>query len=90
MAALGAFGMTYGVLMAHGRSFFPDHLLGRGITLMNVLFIGGAGVLQPISGALMKAMHDTAPAQTYARLHIIFGMALLVTLVIYLFSKERR
>ena len=90
MAALGAFGMTYGVLMAHGRSFFPDHLLGRGITLMNVLFIGGAGVLQPISGALMKAMRNAPPGEAYARLHIIFGMALLVTLVIYLFSKERR
>ena len=90
MAALGAFGMTYGVLMAHARSFFPDHLLGRGITLMNVLFLGGAGVLQPISGALMKAMQGTAPALAYGRLHIIFGTALLVALAVYVFSSERR
>ena len=60
MGLLGGFGMTYGVLMAHGRSFVPDHLLGRGITLLNVLFIGGAGVLQPLSGALMKRMADAA------------------------------
>ncbi len=47
MGLLGGFGMTYGVLMAHGRSFVPDHLLGRGITLLNVLFIGGAGCCSP-------------------------------------------
>ena len=56
IAMLDATGMTYGVLMAHGRSFVPDHLLGRGITLLNVLFIGGAGVLQPLSGGLMKGI----------------------------------
>lgn len=90
MAALGAFGMTYGVLMAHGRALFPDHLLGRGITLMNVLFIGGAGVLQPISGALMKSMQALPPAAAYGRLHLIFGTLLAGTLLIYLFSQDTR
>jgi predicted MFS family arabinose efflux permease len=90
MAALGAFGMTYGVLMAHGRSFIPDHLLGRGITLMNVLFIGGAGLLQPLSGALMTRLVTTDPAAAYATLHVIFGGLLLAALAVYLLARERR
>ena len=88
MGAIGAFGMSYGVLMAHGRSFVPDHLLGRGITLLNVLFIGGAGVLQPISGAFMTAMADVPAAEAYATLHITFGVMLLAAVIIYMFSRE--
>ncbi len=88
IAIIGAFGMTYGVLMAHGRSFVPDHLLGRGITLLNVLFIGGAGLLQPLSGAMMTAMHDRTPAATYATLHLVFGALLLAALAVYAFAKD--
>ena len=88
MGLLGGFGMTYGVLMAHGRSFVPDHLLGRGITLLNVLFIGGAGVLQPLSGALMKRLADTPPEQAYATLHLIFAGLLVASLVVYAFAQD--
>ena len=88
MGLLGAFGMSYSLLMAHGRSFFPDHLLGRGITLMNALFIGGAGVLQPLSGALMKSYGTPVPAEAYALLHTLFGAGLVLALIIYLFSTE--
>ena len=88
LAILGASGMTYGVLMAHGRSFVPDQLLGRGITLMNMLFIGGAGLVQPLSGIVMNGMKDRPAAEGYATLHIAFGIALVVTLAIYLFSRD--
>ena len=88
MGLVGGFGMTYGVLMAHGRSFVPDHLLGRGITLLNVLFIGGAGMLQPLSGALMNALKDHPPAAAYATLHLIFAGLLVVGLAVYLFARD--
>jgi MFS family permease len=88
MGLIGGFGMTYGVLMAHGRSFVPDHLLGRGITLLNVLFIGGAGVLQPLSGWLMTRMQDHPPEQGHAMLHLIFAGLLVAGLVIYLFARD--
>ena len=90
MGVIGAFGMTYGVLMAHGRSFVPDHLLGRGITLLNVLFIGGAGVLQPVSGALMTSMKQLPPEAAFAQLHLIFAGLLVVALAIYLLSADAR
>jgi predicted MFS family arabinose efflux permease len=88
MGLLGGFGMTYGVLMAHGRSFVPDHLLGRGITLLNVLFIGGAGVLQPFSGWLMARMQEAPPAQAYAALHLVFAGLLAAGLAVYLFARD--
>ncbi len=87
---IGCFGMTYGVLMAHGRSFVPDHLLGRGITLLNVLFIGGAGVLQPLSGAFMTAMAGADPAKAYATLHLSFGLLLLAACAVYVVSRDKR
>lgn len=89
LALIGGFGMTYGVLMAHARQFFPPHLLGRGLTLMNMLFIGGAGILQPISGAFMKAQAGAPPAEAYAALHQAFALALVIAIFIYLFSREQ-
>lgn len=88
MGFIGAFGMTYGVLMAHGRSFVPDHLLGRGITLLNVLLIGGAGLLQPVSGALMTALKDQPPQAAYASLHLMFAGLLAAGALVYLFARD--
>jgi predicted MFS family arabinose efflux permease len=88
MGLIGFFGMTYGVLMAHGRSFVPDHLLGRGITLLNVLFIGGAGLLQPVSGAMMRAVQNGPPANAYSILHLMFAGLLTAGLAVYLFAKD--
>lgn len=88
MGLIGGFGMTYGVLMAHGRSFVPDHLLGRGITLLNVLFIGGAGLLQPLSGGLMTRLEGSSPADAYAALHLIFALLLFAGLAIYAFARD--
>ncbi|MCA3574984.1 MAG: MFS transporter [Aestuariivirga sp.] len=88
MGLIGGFGMTYGVLMAHGRSFVPDHLLGRGITLLNVLFIGGAGVLQPLSGWLMARMQTHPPAEAHATLHLIFAGLLVLGRGIYVFARD--
>lgn len=92
IAAIGGIGMTYGVLMAHGRSFLPAHLLGRGITFLNFLFIGGAVVLQPASGAYVEALKSRGlpPADIYANLHLAFGLVLLAATAVYLWSKEKR
>ena len=90
LSILGAAGMTYGVLMAHGRAFVPDHLLGRGITFLNILFIGGAAIIQPISGAVMTRLLAGPADFAYAVLHGGFAVLLLISLAIYLFAKDVR
>lgn len=84
-AFVGAAGLTYAVLMTHGRRFFPARLLGRGITLMNVGFIGGAGLLQVFSAAFVRQAEAVgAPAdEVYGRLFLAFGLGLAVATAIY-------
>lgn len=90
LAAIGACGMTYTSLLAHARAYFPPHLLGRGITTMNFVFFAGAGLLQPISGALVTRLKDSglAPEAVYAILHGVFGILLVCSTLIYLASRE--
>ena len=52
LCAVGFFGMSFPVMVAHGRSHFPPHLAGRGVTFLNLLAIGGAGLAQIASGRL--------------------------------------
>ncbi|MFD1156839.1 MFS transporter [Roseovarius aestuarii] len=87
-AALGFFGGSFPVVMAHGRGFFPPHLAGRGVTFLNLCSIGGVGVMQFISGPL----HNTASARGveagYSAVFAFFGLSLLVGTLIYLFSRD--
>ncbi|MBT9288449.1 MFS transporter [Prosthecodimorpha staleyi] len=91
-AAIGAFGMTYGVAMAHARAFLPEHVLGRGLSLMNACMIGGAGLLQPVSGILVGhfAAAGTPPAATFAILFGGFAVALTAALAVYLLARDAR
>ena len=90
-AVIGLFGMSFPLIMAHGRSFVPPHLAGRGITLMNLISIGGVGVMQMGTGPLYRAVADpTAPAsQPYTVLFGFFAALVLIGLVVYLFSRDR-
>jgi MFS family permease len=91
LSIIGAFGMTYGILMAHARAFFPEHLLGRGITFMNFIFIAGAGIIQAVSGLAVRASSaaGVAPADGFGRLHLAFGALLLAATAIYLLAPAR-
>lgn len=92
LALVGGIGMSYALLMTHGRQFYPPHLLGRGVTAQNFLFIGGASVMQSLSGHFVTAASQAgmAPAASYSRLHLAFGLALLAATAVYAFSRERR
>ncbi len=92
LAFVGVTGMTYAVLMAHGRAFLPDHLLGRGITFLNFLFIGGTVVIQLVSGWYVDLMRSAgrSAVETYSYLHMGFAVCLLVTTLIYLSSRDAK
>lgn len=90
LCAVGFFGATYPVIMAHGRSFLPPHLIGRGVTMLNLFSIGGVGVAQFQSGRIYRA---SLPAETvsgpYVAVFVLFTVALAVGFVIYLFSRDQ-
>lgn len=88
-AAVGFFGASFPMIMAHGRSFFPAHLTGRGVTLLNLFSIGGVGMLQMISGRVHAHAPDAPPEAAYQALFLFFGVLLLLGCLIYAFSKDR-
>lgn len=88
---IGFFGMTFPMMVAHGRSFVPPHLAGRGVTLMNLFGIGGVGVFQIITGRLhaVGAAGATQPVDAYSPIFLFLALAMFCGLAIYLFSKDR-
>ena len=88
---VGLFGLSFPLIMAHGRSFVPSHLVGRGVTLMNLFSIGGVGVFQVITGRIHQAATAQAatPDAIYSSLFTFFGFAMLAGLLVYLFCRDR-
>jgi len=91
LAVIGAAGASFPVIVAHGRAFFPPHLTGRGVTLLNLFGIGGVGVMQMVTGRIFKAASgpDVAASAPYQTLFAFFGVLVLCGLAAYLFAKDR-
>lgn len=89
LAAIGLFGASFPLMMAHGRSFFPPHLMGRGVTLLNLFSIGGVGVLQMLSGRVHSAASPVPPEAAYQAVFLFFALFLLAGCAIFAFAKDR-
>ena len=91
MAGIGFFGASFPILVAHGRSFFPDHLMGRGVTFINLFGIGGVGIMQNVTARVfdVKIAENHAPIVSYNVVILVFCVTLLLGLVIYIFSQDR-
>jgi len=89
LAGVGFFGASFPLMMAHGRSFIPPHLLGRGVTLLNLFGIGGVGVFQTLSARVHASAPSTPPEAAYEALFLFFAVAMLVGCAIYAFSRDR-
>ncbi len=92
LAVLGFFGASFPAIMAHGRSFFPPHLVGRGVTFLNMFGIGGAGILQFSSGGFQRWAQTRAesPSDSFSALFVFFLVPLLAGLALYLFARDSR
>ena len=90
-AAVGFFGMSYPMMVAHGRSFAPVHLTGRGVTLMNLFAIGGAGVYQVITGQLQKSAmaQGAVGGALYETMLLFYMVTLAIAIIIYARSQDR-
>ncbi|MFK8081267.1 MAG: MFS transporter [Granulosicoccus sp.] len=87
---IGLCGTSYGVIMAHGRSFLPTHLIGRGVTLLNFCSIFGAGVMQLASGRLINAQTQPDSPESYQLLFGFYALILSLALLLYAFSRDAR
>lgn len=89
LAIIGLCGASYGVIMAHGKAFFPAHLTGRGVTLLNFFSIGGVGILQFAGGGLVAAASVPGdPASGYMALFWMYAILLGASLAVYVFSRD--
>jgi len=88
-ALLGVLGASYPIVISHGRSFLPPHLTGRGVTLMNLFGMGGAGVMQFLSGPTHANLTARMGAEAaYGALFGMIGLVVLAGLAIYAFSRD--
>ena len=91
LVVIGVTGGSYGLLMAHGRAFVPAHLTGRGVTLLNFFSIGGVGVMQFATGAVVTASaDDDVPAASYEALFWSYAVVMALSIVFYLFARDAK
>ncbi|MBO9443763.1 MFS transporter [Phaeobacter italicus] len=89
LAAVGFFGASFPVILAHGRAFVPPHLVGRGVTMLNFFGIGGVGIMQFASGRLHAKMAGADLSVPYFAIFAFFTIFLAVGCAIYLLSQDR-
>lgn len=89
MALIGLSGAGYPLLMAHGRAFLPPHLVGRGVTFLNMFSIGGVGVMQFASRPVYQAASTAyPPAQAFAMLFLFFLVPVAIGFALYFMTPE--
>lgn len=90
LAAIGFFGASFPMVMAHGRAFLPAHLVGRGVTLINLFGIGSAGVMQLVTGRIHAAYaNDAVPTAPFMAVFLFYCVLIAAGLAVYLLSKDR-
>jgi MFS family permease len=83
---------AYGiVIVAHGRSLFPDELAGRGVTTVNLAQVAGSAGLPILTGALVGAFPmagGVAPEAAYRAIWAFIAVALASGLVVYAGARD--
>ncbi|MGQ0565362.1 MAG: MFS transporter [Gemmobacter sp.] len=89
VAGIGVFGAAFPMVMAHGRAFLPPHLLGRGVTLINLFGIGAAGLMQVATGRLHAAAPTDPATAPYQAVFLFYALVTAAGLAVYLWSQDR-
>lgn len=89
LIGIGFFGASFPMVVAHGRAFFPPHLMGRGVTLLNLFGIAPIGIAQLITGRLSATAPASPPEAAYTAIFAFFTIATAIGLAIYLLSQDR-
>ena len=91
LAGLGFFGATFAIIFAHAKAWFPPHLTGRGVSVANLISIGGVALLQMGTGRLYAAVAtpDGPPEAPYRAIFLCIGVLLLIGCACYAFTRDR-
>jgi MFS family permease len=79
------------ILVAHGKSLFPPHLVGRGMTVLNVGTIGGVFVAQTLSGIVIELFPAPGGVYPLAAYQAVFGLQaafMLVACAVYATARD--
>ena len=85
----GFFGMSYGLQMAHGRAFFPPHLTGRGVAVLNLFSVGAVGLFQMLSGRIFAAVRPAGEGVAYSAIFGFLALSIVVGCAVYAFAPDR-
>jgi MFS family permease len=90
LCAVASYGVT---IVAHGRSLFPDRLLGRGMTTLNLAQVVGASLMPMVTGAVAASLAGDGgtagaagggyPEDAYRAIFGVIGASLAVGLAAY-------
>jgi predicted MFS family arabinose efflux permease len=89
LVAAGLFGASFPMVVAHGRAFIPPHMIGRGVTLLNLFGIAPIGLAQIITGRIHADTPADPVSAPYQAVFLFFAVTTAIGLVIYLWSRDR-
>jgi predicted MFS family arabinose efflux permease len=91
LALLGVAGCYIALVMGQVRALFPDRLIGRAMTSLNVFTFGGIAIIQAASGAIVDQFPLTDGALPEAAYRTVFGcIGAVVALALTIFANGRR
>lgn len=86
---IGFFGSSFAMVVAHGRAFVPAHLMGRGVTLLNLFGIGAAGLMQQATGLIYAATPVPPATAPHAAVLAALATLLALGLATYALARDR-
>jgi MFS family permease len=81
-------------ILAHGRAFFSDQLVGRALTTVNCVIFVGVGIIQVATGFIVGAFptsaEGAAPEIAYRAVFGFLAVVVVVALVLYARTQDAR
>ena len=82
------------VVVSHSRSLFPDRLVGRGMTTLNMVVFAGIFLIQWATGFLVDAFDKSsigqAPEIAYRSVFLFLACAMSASLLVYSRAEDVR
>ena len=81
------------MIVAHGRSLFPAHLAGRGVTTVNIAQVAGSAGLPWLTGiviGLFPAAGGAYAEIAYRAAFGVIGVAVVAGLAVYLTARDAK